>query len=394
MLERISKNITLLKSCIYFIISQILSLFFKKKKNVWVFGEQGGVTYFHNSKFFFEYIVNTHPDIIAVWLTSSKSVKKDLKSNKLNCCLFYTFKAAYYRSIAKVYISSHGSMYDTGGGIIKGAFLFNLWHGMPVKKIGLKTNSESVRLVHRLNNWLNSSKAKFDFMTVSSDFFVPVFNECSDNNKLIKVFGQSTDAYITKQRDKVGVLKDLGIDNYMGQRIVTYFPTFRDTDTQQQHIPFKNKKIPEIENAIILYKFHPKVKARFNIALDSKIHIIESNISTYDLLSITDILITDYSSIYIDFLLQKKPIIFYCYDQESYQEERGFLFDFEAYTPGNIVKTEEQLLSEICDQLNGGYKCDSKYLKCLEIFHKHTDGKSNERIYNAIQETINLSCDD
>ena len=109
---------------------------------------------------------------------------------------------------------------------------------------------------------------------------------------------------------------------------------------------------------------------------------------TQVLLYYTNILITDYSGIYFDFLLLKRPIIFYDYDFEEYNRVRGFLFDYYEHTPGPKVKTQEELLKAIERYLENPSLDKEKRELLKNKFHKYTDGKASERVYNKIKELL------
>ena len=99
-----------------------------------------------------------------------------------------------------------------------------------------------------------------------------------------------------------------------------------------------------------------------------------------DLLIVTDILITDYSSVIFDYLLLNKPIIYYAYDLELYKQERGLYYDFEDYIYGLVAYNMDELIKAIKkpDMMN------SKRNEFNEKFMKACDGKSTERVYDYI----------
>lgn len=108
-------------------------------------------------------------------------------------------------------------------------------------------------------------------------------------------------------------------------------------------------------------------------------------VDLYEVLSATDILITDYSSVYFDYLLLDKPIIFATPDLKEYQEERGFCLEpFEEWTPGPKVVTQEQLQSAIrnCNKEKDQYYQARR--KVRNNVHQYIDGNSSVRVWNFI----------
>ena len=106
-----------------------------------------------------------------------------------------------------------------------------------------------------------------------------------------------------------------------------------------------------------------------------------------ELLKYVDVLITDYSSIYIDFLLLDRPIIFLPYDIDEYQQYRGFLYDYAAVTPGPKPKTLDSFLEEMDNALKGDLAVN--YNEVKNQFHFYQDDNSSKRVFDAIIKLIN-----
>ena len=110
----------------------------------------------------------------------------------------------------------------------------------------------------------------------------------------------------------------------------------------------------------------------------------DKEISTQSILAVTDMLLTDYSSIYVDFLVLSRPICFLPYDKEQYDEKRGLAIDFnsEADTPGPKLEKMDDLINYI----NGGD--DDKYIDIRKAaqknFYTHLDGDSCKRVWGLI----------
>jgi CDP-glycerol glycerophosphotransferase (TagB/SpsB family) len=103
-----------------------------------------------------------------------------------------------------------------------------------------------------------------------------------------------------------------------------------------------------------------------------------------DLLPAVDILITDYSSIYFDFLLLDRPMIFSCHDLEEYIRDRGLMMDYDLNTPGPKVRTAEQFLEQLELTLRGDDPARGLRGKLREKFHRFPDAHSAERIAQRI----------
>ena len=113
------------------------------------------------------------------------------------------------------------------------------------------------------------------------------------------------------------------------------------------------------------------------------------NVSLYDDISelylVSDILITDYSSAMFDYANSKKPMLFYAYDLDDYEERlRGLYFDFKDLAPGPLVKNEKELFDAIkeIDKISVEYK--EKYDKFTEEFCSMEDGEASRRVIEKV----------
>ena len=115
--------------------------------------------------------------------------------------------------------------------------------------------------------------------------------------------------------------------------------------------------------------------------------ITSLNSDIYNLLPAFDALITDYSSIFYDYLLLDKPILFYMYDLDDYTKYRGLVVDKEAlswYLPGPIYRRFEDLVAGIESILIGDDPYREERSRVRDLVHKYKDAKSAERVWKLI----------
>jgi len=187
-----------------------------------------------------------------------------------------------------------------------------------------------------------------------------------------------------------------------GKKVILYAPTYREITIEGKHedvIDYeKMETFLQKKNLLLLLKFHPFVglkKEPFvksqqeTLAQGKRIRLLSPNKDIYPILKYVDILITDYSSIYGDFLLLNRPVIFFPYDINNYVKGRGkFLLNYNLYTPGEKVYTFDELIDALEKILKGldGYK--DKREKISKVFFDHKDGFSCRRIANFIAENV------
>jgi hypothetical protein len=211
------------------------------------------------------------------------------------------------------------------------------------------------------------------------------------------------DSLIYPRFNKVLLIEKLGLDFNSTTKIITYAPTHR------YHINYGVKELDVLgyygglekveqflnnNNSILLIKIHPSQRREVISDIQSdRIFILNPSYeyTLYDVLSHTDILLTDYSSTYFDFLLLDRPVIFNFPDIENYKAERGFSFEpIETICAGIIVKTAEELVDALSHCLNSNFenKKNEKLKIVKSLIHKYHDGNSSERINNFITELI------
>jgi len=197
-------------------------------------------------------------------------------------------------------------------------------------------------------------------------------------------------------------------------KLVLFMPTFRQGLLQRTEgrifsihnifsfERFDDKAFKEflINNDIVfICKLHPFEEKLFidkfseddnHFLLISNKTLEENNIDLYRLIGTVDLLITDYSSVYFDYLLLNKPMVFIPTDIKEYEKKRGFLVEpYDFWTPGPKATTQEQLQNEILKSL----KKPDYYRKEREtinnIINHYKDARSCERVTQVIMERLN-----
>ena len=127
-----------------------------------------------------------------------------------------------------------------------------------------------------------------------------------------------------------------------------------------------------------------------NILILKSLDLEKLGIDFYEVLNSGEILITDYSGIFYDFLLLDKPVLFTTVDIEQYEKDRGFLVEsFNNYIPGPIILNQEKLMNEIIAiNVNkiDNYKNQRDWM--LKFQHRYTDSNSSKRIYDFINQEV------
>ena len=171
------------------------------------------------------------------------------------------------------------------------------------------------------------------------------------------------------------------------KKIMLFAPTFRGNGQMSAYYPLEAFNPAQVyeslgEEYAILIKLHPFCKERFEIDEKYKDFIIDLSAEDElnDLLFVTDLLVTDYSSVVFEASLLNIPMLFYAYDLYEYISSRDFYYDFEGFVPGKIVFTESELINSVKENDFEKEKVDGFKNK----FFDSLDGKSSQRVADLI----------
>jgi len=273
----------------------------------------------------------------------------------------------------------------------------NVWHGMPLKAMGYAQKSNPKILPPNFND--NNY-----YLIATSIIMMNALAACFNQDpRRIFVTGQPRNDKLFKGQGKI--LEILKIDPVNYNKIVLFAPTFRKSDFMDDgqlisykfNLPdFDRKRFQEFleENEILfLVKFHPLeekkamkyFKSAKNIKLIKTETLQEKLLDLHNILPCADILVTDYSSVYFDFLLLDRPIIFIVPDLEEYRKKRGFILEpFEFWTPGPKVKNFKKFLEEIKKSIKDPDYYSQERRTINNLINYHKDDKSTERIYKLV----------
>ena len=262
----------------------------------------------------------------------------------------------------------------------------NTWHGTPLKLMGKDTKDEFLSHKNITRNFLHTShlihpnRYTLDIMLESYDIkniYEGVIAEIGypRQDLMLNISNENKENLL----EQMNIVKD--------KKVILYAPTWRGTGVSE--VEFDADKLLEdlnllsqLENVHVLYRGHYMAE-KFIQEVDA-LHdtIVPSFIDTNSLLSIVDVLITDYSSIAFDFMALEKPIIYYAYDREEYAKERGFKFELEEISE-NICENN-QVLFETLEKVLTDLKIDSKQIKAQEKFCAYDDGYASKRVIDLL----------
>ncbi|WP_236719632.1 glycosyltransferase [Neobacillus mesonae] len=265
----------------------------------------------------------------------------------------------------------------------EGQVYVNTWHGTPLKTLGKDMKGSLGQHKNLMRNFLQS-----DYLIHPNKFTADKIIDSHDlrgiyKGKIAETGYPRVDLVFEENKE---LKKQLGCEK--NKKIILYAPTWRgevgnvsgEINKIIEDMTILNKKIGS-EYTILLRVHSLMQKYVKDIGLD--LNIVPDSIDTNELLSIVDLLITDYSSIFFDFMVTKKPIIFYAHDQRKYKNERGFYLDLKDM-PGPICRDINELIGEVLTANEYQDIYQEKTEKCINEFSYMEDGNSSKRVIDII----------
>ena len=368
------------------ILFPLLRLF--PKKRVVLFNSFFG-QYNDNPKYVSEVLRKKYPSIKQVWVVK-KSINKFLPK-EFDTVRYASLKYYYYlaNSVATVdnMMGSRGTFTDSKGNLLRKIFIGNkqynisTWHGTPLKNIGNDVPGANKNTTYITSAVYLTSGCEYFSRCIKSSYPGVVLKECGTPRNDILVNGVDS---VDQMKIKLNIPPE--------KHVVLFAPTFRD-DIQQsgiaqmQHLDIK-RLLNELKKKfggewVFVYRVHHIVEEKLtDLSFDN--NVINGNYGEdmAEYLSISDVLITDYSSSMFDYALTKKPCFLFALDREYYESvERGFYVSINDL-PFEFSGNNEELINCIIDFDEYSYKLKIEEF-LLSIGNKE-NGTASEYVADSI----------
>lgn len=368
------------------------SNFIPIKKNTIMFESSNGRNYTGNPRYIYEEILNQNleNEFNCIWVFQDTSTKIPGNAIKVKRSrfkyLFYSLRSEFW-----IFDSRHQYYLKKK----KNTKYIQTWHGTALKKLGLdmdylnmsgNTNIEKYRYEFKKNTSI------WDYLISQNEYSNKIFKSAFDfKGEFLEIgyprndilINNNDEESINKIKDKLNIPKD--------KKIILYAPTWRDNEYHQRgeykfatemNFDEMNKELSD--EYFLIVKYHYLVKDDMNWT-KYKDFIIECDADwdIQELYLISDMMITDYSSVMFDYAILKRPMIFYTYDLENYKNNlRDFYFDMFEEVPGPIIKKSQNLTEYIknfdINQYNREYR--EKYNKFNEKFNQFDKGTASKQV--------------
>jgi CDP-glycerol glycerophosphotransferase len=274
-----------------------------------------------------------------------------------------------------------------------------LWHGTPLKRLGydIKVSDNAMNSIQEIRAKYSADAKKFTYLLAPSDFarekFASAWNlkQTGQEGKII-VEGYPRNDYLINYKQSAVEKTKARLKLPSDKKVILYAPTWRDNQHDSKlgyvykpDIDFDTLREKFGDEYVIAFRAHYLVANNFDFAkYDGFVYDVSKVTDINDLYIVSDMLITDYSSVFFDYANLKRPIIFYMYDIDDYAcDIRGFYIETQEL-PGPITTTTSELVVAITNCTNGEFQPDEKYIKFNAKFNYLDDGNASERVINRI----------
>lgn len=282
----------------------------------------------------------------------------------------------------------------------KGQQLIETWHGTPLKRLGcdIEVDSNSINTAREIHERYRQRVGKITAMLSPSDFYTEKLSSAfalKDYGRHVRMIqkGYPRNDFLSRytQADAAAIKARLGVPE--GKRVILYAPTFRDNQKLDKaysysftlEMDFDHLLETLGEDYVILFRPHYFVANQFDFArYEGRVFNVAGVDDVNEVYVISDMLITDYSSVFFDYAILKRPVLLFMYDLELYQGQlRDFYIDLKEL-PFPILRTQDQLEAAILDQFGGGFSYNEAYARFNKTYTPMDDGQASRRVLEEI----------
>ena len=356
-------------------------------------GARYGNKFYGSPKYFFLYLYRQKKDVNPIWITSNDKVFQRLESEGLPVVYLYSWEGFIAILKSNFLILDHSVREISYSFCLPGRFKkINTWHGScGTKKLEFSIHKkfDHIILKNIIKKIAEHERKSYQTVLTCSKSWKEKYSSIY-GKKCIKVLGYPrNDLFFDDSMVYQDFKTILKLEKF--DKVILYCPTYRE-DFRTQY-PFSNKFLKKFNEFLVDRNYVFLDKRHVNEHWDGDynefsniVNITNTVKDIQDLLIHVDILITDYSSVLLDFSLTNKPIIFYPYDFEKYCKTSGLVIDYFNEFQGPFAMNENDLIFciENVYKITRNGECQKKYQTLKNKLHQHQDGQSCKRLYDLL----------
>lgn len=383
-------NATRLLSLPLYALGRLASAFVRRQDDRWVFASGSGLG--EGSLALYRVARDADASLKLAWLARERDELARARALGMTAVLRSSWRGFRATLRARVIVVTHG-LGDANRFGIHGAFIVQLWHGIPLKKIQLDSPvtfrgapARMLRALYRRNMSavrLIPAASEVSAARLRSAFGLPA-------DRLV-VTGDARDDVVLDPAVEARTLLAQGIGDYGSDRTILFAPTWRDgdpdpaipTDAEWQRIA----AFLEASASVLVLRPHPHGVGDYRAgpAVSARIRMLTARAQNdiNPVLPAVDVLVTDYSSIAFDFALLGRPIAFLAPDAHEYAATRGLYEPYREFTGGSDVATWHALLGLLGDAA-ALERLGAHAVHLAATHHEYRDGRNTARVYEEL----------
>ncbi|MDG2976990.1 CDP-glycerol glycerophosphotransferase family protein [Latilactobacillus curvatus] len=341
-----------------------------------------GKSFSGNPRALFDGLIERFPNSEYIIVLNNKQARQTVKAQYpgINIQFVTRHERAYLKALARAKYWIMDINFPFRLKPHKNGVFVQTWHGTPLKHIGndLPDDNDFKQLTAREPlNW--------DYFVSNAPEDNWIYERAFNLNQTkIMSYGLPRNDYLAKHKNDYELVANLKAKLQLdtSHKTILYAPTFRDDEpTFKLALDLEQFEAQLGNQYELLIRLHPNVAEQMpDISDYAHVHNVNHYASIEELYLASDVLMTDYSSVFFDYALLEKPIVFYAYDLDKYQDIlRGFYFDYQTFIPGPLV-TDNQTLYKL---LNQGLTAQTT--KAFNQLHNaNTDGSATQKIIQEV----------
>ncbi|MCJ0929621.1 CDP-glycerol glycerophosphotransferase family protein [Virgibacillus halodenitrificans] len=365
------------------------------KKNTIIFESFLGKQYSDSPRAIYEYLEKNNSGYEMYWSADRRHIEffkdKDVKAVRRFSIkwLLLMARAGYWVSNSRLPLWIPKPKHTT---------YLQTWHGTPLKRLAAdmeEVHMPGTNTVKYKQNFIKEA-SKWDYLVSPNAYSSEIFERAFQFNKEMVESGYPRNDFLVNENNvetinKIKETASLPLD----KKVILYAPTWRDNQFYekgkykfdlQMDLELMKEKLEK--DYIIVLRLHYLVAENLDLTgYEGFVYDFSYHEDIRELYLIADMLITDYSSVFFDYANLKRPMLFFVYDIEDYRDNlRGFYFDFEEKAPGPLVKTTQELISEIKNIEELGFSPSETTQSFHSKFCYLEDGNASKRVVERVFE--------
>jgi CDP-glycerol glycerophosphotransferase len=266
------------------------------------------------------------------------------------------------------------------------------WHGTPLKRLGLDV-SDMRNTIRRFQRRWDQQVANWQYVISPNPFSTPILRRAyAIEGEMLETGYPRNDVLARPDRDDLAAAVRRRLDLPDGVRTVLYAPTYRDQVRDRRgryrldlQLDIERLHATVGDDTVILFRKHHYVADAVPATPDGFVRDVSSYPDGTELMLAADVLLTDYSSMIVDYANTGRPMLFFTYDLDAYRDEiRGFYLDFVATVPGPLLGTTDEVADALGDLAGVENAYAERYRAFRETFCALDDGGAAARVVNRI----------